>query len=89
MTKMMRPTKVTIGPPSIEASPLKKLQANPAYLQSLTANERDQEAGLTREVSQLYATFKPRSPLADRFITTILPGGFDKSWTHAGGSPHP
>jgi len=67
----------------IENTPLTELEKAPSFLLSLTSNEREQEALLTHEVTQLYDAFKSRQPLADRF--TPLPGGFDKSWTHAGG----
>ena len=67
----------------IEDIPLAELRKNTSYLESLTANEREQEAELTREVTQLYDSFKSRNPLAERY--SPLPGGFDKSWTHAGG----
>jgi hypothetical protein len=67
----------------IEASPLADLQKNPSYLVSLTANEREQEAELTREVTQLYDSFKSRNPLTETF--NPMAGGFDKTWTHVGG----
>lgn len=67
----------------IEDSPLATLRKNPSYLASLTVNEREQEAELTREVTQLYDSFKSRNPLTETF--SPLPGGFDKTWTHVGG----
>lgn len=67
----------------IEETPLRDLRKDSAYLLSLATNEREQEAGLTHEITRLYDSFKSRKPLADRF--SPLPGGFDKSWTHAGG----
>ena len=65
----------------IECTPLQDLQQHTSYLQSLTVNEREQEAALSHEVSHLYSQFKQRKPLTDRFAR--LPGGFDKSWTLA------
>lgn len=67
----------------IEDSPLADLRKNPLYLVSLTANEREQEAELTREVTQLYDSFKSRNPLTETFKP--ISGGFDKTWTHVGG----
>jgi hypothetical protein len=62
---------------------LADLRKNPSYLVSLTANEREQEAELTREVTQLYDSFKSRNPLTETFNS--MAGGLDKTWTHVGG----
>jgi radical SAM superfamily enzyme YgiQ (UPF0313 family) len=65
----------------IEQTDLIELEKDPFYLRSLTAHEHREEAELTREVTQLYASFGSRKPLADRIQE--LPGGFDKTWTIA------
>lgn len=65
----------------IEATPLPELQSSDG-LQDLTSYERQEEARLMQEVTELYSTFRTRQPLAPAGARSDLPGAFDKSWTH-------
>lgn len=60
----------------IEATPLNELEANPAYLQGLTAHERAEEARVLRQVAHYYKwVHQDYSPIPGPV------GGFEKTWT--------
>lgn len=67
----------------VEATPLAELEAGSAFLEDLTAYERQEEERLMAEVTALYRSFGTRQPLAKPGRGADLPGAFDKTWTHA------
>lgn len=67
----------------VERSSLAELEAGSSFLEGLTHYEREEEQRLLREVADLYASFGRRRPLASHGGIPELPGGFDKTWTHA------